>query len=57
MTDWKAMAQARQLPLSEEQAARVQAILTQLESDFTGLKQQLSGPDQPATVFLPLEGE
>lgn len=51
------MAQARQLPLSEEQAARVQAILTQLESDFTGLKQQLSGPDQPATVFLPLEGE
>jgi hypothetical protein len=57
MTDWKAMAQARGVPLSEEQAARADAVLSQLETDFARLKERLTGGDQPATVFRPEEGE
>jgi hypothetical protein len=43
--------------LSEDQAARAEAVLSQLETDFARLKERLTGGDQPATVFRPEEGE
>lgn len=57
MADWKAIAQARGIPLTESQAAKAESVLNQLEADFSKLKQRLGKDDQPATVFRIFEGE
>lgn len=57
MNDWKAIAKARAIPLDDAQADRIESVLKQLETDFGALKNTLSAGDQPATVFVPLEGE
>lgn len=57
MSDWKAIAKAKGLPLSEAQAAKADTVLRQLEADFGSLKQMLTSADQPATVFVPAESD
>ncbi len=57
MSDWKAIAKAKGLPLSDAQATKLESVLNQLETDFTVLKQRLAAADQPATVFAPAESD
>ncbi len=57
MSDWKAIAKARGIPLNEAQAAKAESVLSQLETDFGKLKQRLAASDQPATVFVPQESD
>lgn len=57
MSDWKAIAKAKGIPLSDAQAERAESVLNALEKDFGELKKRLVAADQPATIFVPMEGE
>lgn len=57
MSDWKAIAKARGIPLSDAQADRAESVLSKLEADFAAVKKTITASDQPAAVFVPLESE
>jgi hypothetical protein len=56
MTDWKQIARATGIELSDEELARTVAPLESLEPVFRPLAAALEPDDEPATIFNPEAG-
>ena len=57
MTNWKAIAEAKGISFSEEQAAVMAARLTDLEQRMAALTATLEPADDPVSVFDPGDAE
>jgi hypothetical protein len=56
MTDWKALAKAREVPWDEQAAARQSALMESLEAAFLTLVAEIPPDMEPSPVFRPEKG-